>query len=291
MEEGLLARWFGRLVEALKGARNTPSAPVPPGARSTLPFTIKVDGNAIRGKIIYPSQRPSKLYPAVIFCHGIPGPPAPPSPGDGGYEELAEHFCALGAACVIFNFRGCGESEGNFDMMGWVRDLGATLDKVWETPHVDPTRILVVGYSGGGAAAICAAAEDDRVYALASVSAPADLSFFGGGDPKAVVEDFRSRGIIRDAGFPQDVELWMRGFEEIEPVRWIAHFKGKRLLIAHGAEDELIPVAHARRLFDAAPKGTAELEIIPGAPHKLRRDVRCRDILVHWVKDVVGHFP
>lgn len=291
MEEGLFARWFGRLVEALKMSRKAPPGPlIEREGFSTRAFQTKSEGVTIRGKIIYPSLRPSKLYPTMMFCHGIPGPPAPPAPDDGGYEELAEHFCALGLACVIFNFRGCGESDGNFDMMGWTHDLTGVLDKIAETPHVDPTRILAVGYSGGGAAAIRTAAEDSRIYALATMAAPADFAFFEGRDPGGVVEDFRARGIIRDHDFPTDVTRWMQGFAEIEPVRWIPFFKGKRLLIVHGDRDELIPVEHAHRLCDAAPEGLSHLEIIPGAPHKLRQNPAARRILERWVADVLGHF-
>ena len=156
MELNLINVWFRKLLEAL---RLKPAAPFSGAAdieqdRMTQKFDVVTEGLTIRGRIFYPHAKPAKLYPPVIICHGIPGSGTPRPSGDPGYEELAVEFTSLGVAAVIFNFRGCGDSDGNFDMMGWTRDLSAVIDKILNTPYMDPTRLLVVGFSGGGAAAV-----------------------------------------------------------------------------------------------------------------------------------------
>ena len=288
METNLIGTWFKKLVDAL---RFKPASPLGTtdavGDRLTQPFTVSTDGITIRGTIFYPEARPSKLYPVVIICHGIPGSGTPRPSTDPGYEDLATEFTSLGVAAVIFNFRGCGESGGNFDMMGWTHDLEAVIDKTLNTPHIDPTRLLVVGFSGGGAAAAKVAAENDNIFAVALVGTPAHFRIFEK-DMPSVVEDFRERGIIRDPNFPPDMDHWIDGFTEIEPRRWIRHFKGKHALVMHGDEDELVPVEHARELHEAAPAGVAEISIIPGGVHRLRLDSRCVDELKAWVLRCLG---
>jgi pimeloyl-ACP methyl ester carboxylesterase len=221
------------------------------------------------------------------MCHGIPGAGQARPADDPGYDGLAADFTALGVAVAFFNFRGCGESEGNFEMLGWARDLESVLDKVLNTPYIDPTRVLVLGFSGGGAAAIRVAAENRRIYSLAVVGTPAHFGIFEK-DQDEVISDFRDRGIIRDSDFPPDEGRWMHSFEEIEPRRWAAHFKGTHLLVVHGDADELVPVEHAHEIFRAAPAGIAEESIISGGVHRLRLDPRCIQALQDWVLRTLG---
>jgi dipeptidyl aminopeptidase/acylaminoacyl peptidase len=289
MEGGLLRIWFAKLLEALRFDRSASARNRADVAANRLVerFEVVSDGLKIRGQIFYPVSRPARMYPTLLICHGIPGGPYPPPTDDPGYEGLAEEFSALGIACVIFNFRGCGDSEGNFDIIGWTRDLEVVVDQVLNTPYVDPTRLVVLGFSAGGAAAIMVAAESSDVYALAVAGTPAHFGILAR-DAREVVEDFRSRGIIRDPDFPRDLDRWMEGFSKIEPRRWIPHFKGNHLLIIHGDEDELIPVEQAQELFDAAPAGLAKLSVIPGGQHQLRKDPRCIEETKNWILALLG---
>jgi pimeloyl-ACP methyl ester carboxylesterase len=288
MEVGLIRTFFTKLLEALKFRSGPTKLGIGPASeRKKDAFTLVVDGIHIKGTVFYPSASPSMLYPGLVICHGIPGSGAQRPSDDPGYEGLAAVFGSLGFASVIFNFRGCGESGGNFDMMGWTRDLAAVLDYVQNTPYIDPSRVMVLGFSGGGAASVYVAAEDSRVYSLAVVGTPAHFGIFER-QQDTVLEDFRERGLIKNPDFPPDADRWFTGFETIEPRRWIAQFKGKHLLIVHGDADELIPVGHAQELFDAAPKGITELAIIPGGEHRLRLDQRCIDLLSEWFLKTLG---
>lgn len=288
MEAGLIRTFFSKLLEALKFRSGPPEKDIsPPSQRKRDEFTVVVDGIPIKGTVFFPSGSPSRLYPGLVICHGIPGSGTQRPPDDPGYEGLAEVFGSLGLVSVIFNFRGCGESGGDFDMMGWTRDLDAVLDHVQNTPYVDPSRMMILGFSGGGAAAVYVAAEDARVYGLAVVGTPAHFGIFEK-EPEKILEDFRERGLIKSPEYPPDVGRWLKAFDTIEPRRWIAQFKGKHLLIVHGDEDELIPLEHARELYDAAPRGITELSIIPGGEHRLRLDRRCIDVLSEWLLKSLG---
>jgi len=290
VELNLITTWFRKLVDALRLEPASSGRPrVDAEAdRMVQQLSVLSDGLKIRGQIFFPAARPDRLYPTLVICHGIPAGPSAAHPvGDPGYEGLAQEFTSLGLAAVIFNFRGCGDSDGNFDMIGWARDLEAVLDTVANTPHIDPTRVIVLGFSGGGAAAIRVAAESTIIYGLAVVGTPSDFSFFDK-DAQLAVDDFRERGIIRDPEFPPDAERWATGFLDIEPRRRIAHFKGKYLLIVHGDQDELVPVEQAHELMQHAPAGVGRLTIIPGGVHKLRLDDRCIGIIKEWVLEILG---
>ena len=289
MEINLIRTIFNKLLEVLR-IKSTPARRVEIDAsdqRRKESFSVVSDGITIRGEIFFPSARPAMLYPTLIICHGIPGSGAERPLDDPGYEGLAGDFSSSGIAAVIFNFRGCGDSGGNFDMMGWVRDLEAVLDKILNTPHIDPTRVMLLGFSGGGAAAIRAAAESARVYSLAAVGTPAHFELFEK-DPADIVADFKKRGLIREPGFPRDLDHWIDGFKEIEPRRWIAHVRAKHILIVHGDADELIPVEHSRDIFKHAAAGVAELHVIPGGVHRLRLDPRCIGMLNEWFLRTLG---
>ena len=289
MEINLLRAMFSKLLEALR-IKPAPARSVEIDSsdqRREESFSVVSDGITIRGKIFFPSARPAMLYPALVICHGIPGSGAARPQDDPGYEGLARDFSSLGIAAVIFNFRGCGDSGGDFDMMGWVRDLEAVLDRILNTPHIDPTRVMLLGFSGGGAAAIRVAADSARVYSVAAVGTPAHFEIFEK-DPAEIVADFRERGLIRDPRFPLDLDRWIDGFKEIEPRRWIAHVRAKHILIVHGDADELIPVDHGREIFNHAPAGVAELLVIPGGVHRLRLDSRCIGMLEGWFLKTLG---
>jgi pimeloyl-ACP methyl ester carboxylesterase len=289
MEGSLITVFFRRLLDSLRiekgpAQRETPD---PEHMRKKEAFSVASDGIPIRGTVFFPTASPARQYPALIICHGIPGAGAARPSDDPGYEGLANAFASLGLAAVIFNFRGCGDSGGDFDMMGWTRDLEAVLDKILDTPHIDPTRVMVLGFSGGGAAAIEVAAQHGRVYSLAVVGTPAHFGIFEK-EPAKILDDFRERAIIRDPRFPPDINRWLKGFEEIEPRRWVAHFKGKHLLVVHGDADELVPVEHASEIFDRAPRGVAELAIIPGGEHRLRLNAACIELLKDWFLKTLG---
>lgn len=289
MELNLIRIMFGKLLKALRFDKPSPSdfGIDSEAKRQVEAFAVSSDGITIRGQITFPSSTPAMQYPALIICHGIPGSGAERPPDDPGYESLEKRFSGIGMATVFFNFRGCGDSGGDFDMMGWTRDLQAVLDKIVNTPHVDPTRIVLLGFSGGAAAAICVAADNPNVFALASVSAPSTFKIFEK-DSNDIVEDFRKRGLIKTKDFPKSIETWTNSFNEIEPAKWITYFKGKHLLIVHGDADELIPVSQAEILYAKAPSGITDLNIIAGGEHRLRVNQKCLGILEGWFIKVLG---
>jgi len=244
-------------------------------------FFLEIEQITISGQLYLPGKEGN--YPAVGICHGIPSG-KPGDPNDGGYPALAERICREGFAACVFNFRGSGESGGNLDLPGWMRDLGAIIDYLQGLPVLDSSQLFLMGFSGGAAVSVCVAAGDRRVSGVAALACPADFnSLLENGEPQKMVDHFREAGTIRDAEFPQSAEQWFNEFRQVRPIDFVAGITPRPLLLVHGDSDDTVPVDHARRLYRSAgePK---HLVIIDGAGHRLRQEERAVTAVLDWLK-------
>jgi uncharacterized protein len=239
------------------------------------------DGLKIQGEVYFPANR-TRLCPALVICHGIPAKSK--GPDDRGYPFLAEHFSEEGFFVLIFNFRGAGQSEGNFDVLGWTRDLDRGLDYLALRPEVDPERIFLMGFSGGAAVSIYVTALRKEISGLVACASPAEFQDLITGKG---LEDFlahaRDVGIIKDVNFPASLEDWKNSFRIVKPSDWIGRIPPRPLLIIHGTADDVVDVDHARTLHARAGE-RAELFLIEGAGHRLRVDQRAMKKALEWLK-------
>lgn len=248
------------------------------------PFETYCDGIPLRGEIFIPDA--PGPYTAVPLCHGIPR--GVPREGDPGYLPVAERLAKEGFAALIFNFRGCGISGGNFDMEGWGRDLSAVAEALADSGEIKS--VVPWGFSGGAAASAWAAARCEKIRGAALFACPAEFAALGSiPSPSELVSFFREVGIIRDPDFPPDEEEWLAGFDRINPEKHIAMLSPRPLLLVQGSEDETVPPGHAKRLYEVAgePK---ELEFIEGAPHRLRESPRALETAFDWMNRNRGRF-
>jgi fermentation-respiration switch protein FrsA (DUF1100 family) len=242
---------------------------------------VEVDGIAIVGQLHLPDNKTP--YPVVCVCHGIASG-NPPEPGDGGYPLLAEKICRDGFAAMIFNFRGTGDSGGNFDILGWTRDLQAVIDYLWGLADIDKAYLALFGFSAGAAVSVYVASQDKRVSCVAACACPAEFTLFTEADePQSVVDRFRRIGIIQDAGFPPSIKEWLDGFQLVSPAKHIANIAPRPLLLVHGNRDDVVPTSQARRLYEIA-REPKQLVIIDGAGHRLRQDDRATGAVLDWLK-------
>jgi fermentation-respiration switch protein FrsA (DUF1100 family) len=248
-----------------------------------------VDGLRIVGQLYLPDEPSSS--PAVCVCHGIPNdaPAANTKIKDRGYAGLAENICRQGFTVLIFNFRGTGESGGNFDILGWTYDLRAAIDYMWSLPEVRGSRLSLLGFSGGAAVAVYEAAQDKRISSLVACACPAEFDSLvtESGQSLSIIGHFRGIGIIRDKGFPPSTKDWLDSFRRVRSIDYVAQISPRPLLLVHGSQDEVVAVSHARKLYAQAgePK---QLIVIDGAGHRLRQDERAMAAVTHWLKSQAG---
>jgi len=248
-------------------------------------ISFELEGIKLVGQVYIPGQKQS--CPAVCLCHGVPR--GIPDPNDRGYPLLAERFCDAGLVTLIFNFRGTGDSGGNFDILSWTRDLEAAVEYLYNMREVDRDKISLMGFSAGATVAIYVSAKDLRVSSLISCACPTQFRFaVDAKSAKSAITHFRSVGIIRDDDFPASVADWMHDFNKIKPIEQLAKISPRPLLIVHGAQDDVVDPASAWALYERAgePK---QILIVEGAGHRLRIVEKVMDGALNWLKSQVFH--
>ncbi len=254
------------------------------------------DGLKLAGVLHLPETGgPGARRAAFLVLHGFG------SNKDGGSGTVvAKMLAGLGYAALRFDFRGCGESEGERGRvicMDQVRDTRNALSFLATRPDIDPKRIAVVGQSFGAAVAVYAAGVDRRVAACVSSGGWGDgaRKFRGqhasprawkkfttmmkegkrrarAGKPMKVPRyDIvpippRLRGNLAPGSimeFPFEVVEGMYGFNANEVVGRIAP---RPLLLLHSANDSVTPTEQSVELFERAGKPT-DLHLIADVDH------------------------
>lgn len=239
---------------------------------------IRSGGLALAAHLARPPGRPSGPVPAVVLCHNYPSTGTAERAPET-MPELADRLASeMGWAGLAFAYRGCGASEGQFSLGGWLEDIGNVIGYVEQV--VRPLGIWLAGFGTGGSLAVCAAASDERVQGVAAVGAPGDFDDWAS-HPRRLLEHAREIGVITDPHFPPSVDAWSREFKEVRAVACVGSYAPRPLLVVHGSDDEVVPPFDARILADA--HGSAELRFINGAGHALRHDPRAIAVLLGWL--------
>ena len=223
----------------------------------------------------------TRTFPGLVLLHGFPVGPLGAKATGQTYPQLADRIAAdVGWVVLTFNFRGTGESQGDFSIAGWRDDVRAAIAHL--RARDDVKGVWVAGVSTGGALALCAAGEDPDVRGVAALAAPSDFDGWAA-DARQFVEHCRTAGVIRHPDWPHDVAAWAREIRECRPLAAAAQIPPRPLLVIQGDEDDAVSAWDARAIVDAAG-GKAELRLISGAGHRLRHDPRAIAILLGWLE-------
>ncbi len=197
----------------------------------------------------------------VLFCHGNGG-------NISHRLETAEFITGLGVNILLFDYRGYGRSDGSPSESKVYADAEACYRWLLSEKGVLPQDIVVFGRSLGGAVAIELAG---RVNCGALV---VESSFTSARDMARLIFPY----------FP--VRYLLR--YEFDSIRKIPSV-GCPILVTHSVEDDIIPFAMGRRLFDSARKPK---RFVPFYGRHNERDYLCDPSYVEAVRDIVtGQFP
>lgn len=127
-------------------------------------MTFLSDGLKIAGFVHVPDGlKPGERRPAIIMMHGFGANKS------GGPEWVCKQFESWGYVALRFDYRGCGESEGERGRvipMEEVSDARNAVTFMASRSDVDPDRIALCGSSLGAGVAVYAAGVDQRVAAV-----------------------------------------------------------------------------------------------------------------------------
>ena len=187
-----------------------------------------------------PADHPSDRY--LIYLHGS-------AFNIGANINHARRFKELGFSVLLISYRGYGQSDGKFPTEAQVyADAEAAWDYLVKQKGIEPGDIFIYGYSLGGAVAINLA-----------ISHP------------------EAKGLIVKATFTSIADMGrLHKYYRLLPIGLLTHqrfdsiSKIKRLkmpvLFLHGTEDNLVPFAMSRRLYESAPYPKM-LKLILGGGH------------------------
>jgi uncharacterized protein len=180
-----------------------------------------------------PAQPPGPWW--LLICHGNAG-----NLSESGRPAHYASLRQLGLNLLAFDYRGYGESGGLPSEAGLYRDADAAYRYLREDRAIPAERIIIFGHSLGSAVAVD----------LASRVPSAGL----------IVEGALTS--VRDRG--QELYPFI-------PVRWLAASRFSSLekistvrvpkLFLHAVRDEVIPLAHGRRLYQKAPEPKTFVEL------------------------------
>ncbi|MGH9280624.1 MAG: alpha/beta hydrolase family protein [Acidimicrobiales bacterium] len=245
-----------------------------------MELRIESDGLKLAAHIARAAVVGAGPPPGLVLCHGFPTGPGGAATSAQTYPALADRLALeTGWAVLTFNFRGTGESEGNFSLGGWVSDLKAAVAHLLSE---GVSGVWLAGSSTGGGLAIWLAADEPKVRGVAALAAPATFDVWAA-HPRRFLDHARQMGVIRDRTFPDDPERWVAELSEIRPLDVVARIPPRPLLIVHGSDDDTIPSQDARTLATATD-GAADLRLLPGAGHRRRHDPRAVAFLLGWME-------
>ena len=206
--------------------------------------------------------------PAVVFFHGFTGTKVEPH---RIFVKTARELAAIGFYVLRFDFRGSGDSGGDFSDMtigGEISDAIKSIDVLTAMPGVDIDRIGILGLSMGGCVAACVSGQDTRVKSTVMWAPLSD-------DPPARKQEILERS--KNTPTPEEIALanpnivgkaFYEELPDISPSVAIQEFTGA-LLVIHGSGDDVVPVSHGKRYYELMRERDAltVLEIIDKADH------------------------
>lgn len=247
---------------------------------------FEVGDKEVRGLLCMPDYRYVPC-PAVLLCHGFAG-----SRNDNGrlLLWLARALAHRNIGALLIDFRGCGESEGDFHDMtihSQLEDAHAALDTLSSDLRINRKSLGIMGHSLGGLIAACSAGEDKRIRALALWGAVAETKLI----LDKMTEDARNRSrdgwdigglevseAFRDSAMDTDVQL-----------RYV--MSSAPVLVAHAIEDESVPFEHAKLYVENANRRARHFKLISvkGADHRFRSLPWREEIIQGTVEWFVEH--
>lgn len=227
-------------------------------------------------------------HPTVILLHGYPG--------NEKNLDLAQDLRAEGFNVFFFHYRGAWGSEGTYNLAHIIEDVAAATEHLrtnTETYRTDPDRLILVGHSMGGFAALQAAARDQRIKCTAGI-APANIG--------AVAERFEAdpEAAAGFAAYTDTLQMLsgltgqkaiaeiMANSEAYDTRSLAPELAGKSVLLIAGDRDESVPPDAIHRpmvdAYEAEPGIDLTATILSGDHSFSWSRELLIDTVLHWAE-------
>lgn len=219
--------------------RNDPQSIDPNFPPGVVELSFKSKGDRLNGHIYLANG--SGPHPTVVLLHGYPG--------NEKNLDLAQALRRDGFNVLFFHYRGAWGSAGRFSYPNVVDDVASATTMLREQKQelrVDPTRLIFIGHSMGGFAALQGAARDPAVRCVAGLAA-ADL---GTRAALYAANPSNAKGFIRYGDNLQMLAGWSGQQAVDEIITYGEDFKltnlgaslhGKSVLLIAADQDSAVP--------------------------------------------------
>lgn len=236
--------------------------------------TLELNAQKLKGMVHFPPGRGP--FPAVALFHGWGGQRMEPH---FIFVKLSRFLAKNKIVTARFDFRGSGESEGEFQEMTIpqeVEDGMKIIDFLAGHPLVNGEHLGIVGLSLGGCIARLVAIERDDVKCLVLWSAVADLEKLIKQKQTEEQNEELTRKGYTDSGGNKIGKSFFANLSQVKKLETLSTYQGE-VLVIHGTEDQTVPLEHAYRFTEVLP--SSRLKKIEGADHTYNR--------VDWEEDVL----
>jgi hypothetical protein len=254
------------------------------------PVVFESKGQQIVGMLHLPDGR--SRVPAALLLHGFTGTK---TETHRMFVKLSRALAERGFASLRFDYRGSGDSAGNFEDMTIrteVTDAGEALRYLAGHRRINSRRLALIGMSLGGAIASLLVGRQRSRFKTMALWAPVaegagildELS-----TPEAVAA-LAQTGITDHDGNLVSV-TFIRQFAEMKPLREIVKTRCPVLLV-HGTKDVTVPDQHTEMYEKTLlqHKRIVKKILVPGADHGFNKHVweqRAIAETVDWLLETV----
>lgn len=230
---------------------------------------LENEGQEIFGIFHRPHQ--ASPFPTVLICHGLGGDKCGKF---RAYVTISELLSRLGIASFRFDFRGSGDSEGDFGdatLASETSDALVALKYLRQRPDVDVKRLGVFGRSFGGAVAMLTAARDGGIKSLATWAPVYDgqqwLSLWHHLHTQEVTDEMRQEAMRVNGQVPGPA--FFRQLFELRMEEELNRLTDVPLLHIHGERDTIVMPYHADCYRKAREKAQAlnKFILLPNSDH------------------------
>jgi pimeloyl-ACP methyl ester carboxylesterase len=213
----------------------------PPTLRA---LTFESHGEQLLGRMLV--AQGARPHPTIVLLHGFPG--------NEQHGDLAHIFRRAGWNVLFFHYRGAWGSPGTFSFTHACEDVASALGwlrtaETQESYRVDAHKLVLIGHSMGGFAALLATTTDPAVYGVASLAGfqfglLARLLREDAARPAAQVEDWRGElAALRGATAEQLVQEVLDQGESWEIERYADTLAQRRVCLIGASYDTVATVA------------------------------------------------
>ena len=257
------------------------------------PVTFENKGQQIIGILHTPDALKSgKKAPGIVMFHGFTGNK---TEAHRLFVHVARSLSEAGFIVLRFDFRGSGDSDGEFEDMtvpDEVSDAEKALTFLMEQENVDEERVGILGLSMGGRVAAILASKDRRLK-FAILYSPA----LGPLKERFFSQMSKEKLEKLDSGEPIEVSSgWYLKKKFFETVDYIVPLNimdriEVPVLIVHSDKDEIIPLEEALRGYELIKdlNEKSELYVVKGGDHTFSKREHTLEVIrktLDWINSL-----